>query len=282
MSETGHGFCTGKIILAGEHAVVYGKMALAASIGIGVKVSAYKGEQIEINEIVNKAIEVAGGDKNIQVEIESGLPIGAGLGSSAAVAAATIKAVREYLKKPLDNDELFALTMECEKIAHGNPSGLDPVTVIYGGLICYTKGKPFERLVISSPVKLLLINSGKPEESTREMVELVAKKTENIVFIEKIGEVVKQIREKLINGEEIANLLNQNGLLLEELGVVGEKAKKLSSELRLLGASVKISGAGGVKTGSGMMVVMNDNLTKIKKLLDNKQINYFETIIGEK
>jgi mevalonate kinase len=275
-------FVLGKVILAGEHAVVYGKMALAASISLGVKVSIDLGEKIEKNEIVKKAIEVAGGDDTISVKIESNLPIGSGLGSSAAVAAAVITAVRDYLNKPIEKGELFQLTMECEKIAHGNASGIDPATVVYGGLLAYTKGQPFERLVIQTPLKLLLVYSGKPTESTKEMVELVAAKPENTKLINEIEVVVKQVRERLISGEGVANLLNENGLLLEKLGVVGQQAKMLSNELRVIGGSVKISGAGGVKTGSGMMIVIHDDLTKIKKFLDNRQISYFETTIGEK
>jgi len=122
----------GKVILAGEHAVVYGKMALAASISLGVRVSVVESGGSEKNPIVDKAIKVAGGDQNTRVLIESELPIGSGLGSSAAVAAATIKAVREYLGKPINEEELFKLTFECEKIAHGNASGLDPAAVVYG------------------------------------------------------------------------------------------------------------------------------------------------------
>lgn len=270
------------MILVGEHAVVYGKMALAASISLGIRVSVVESGGSEKNPIVDKAIEAAGGDKNILLKIESELPIGSGLGSSAAVAAATIKAVREYLGKPINEEELFKLTFECEKIAHGNASGLDPAAVVYGGLIAYTKGQPFERLWIKKPIKLLLLNSGKPEESTKEMVELVAAKQTNIVVIDKIAELVKRVREALISGREIAELLNQNGLLLEELGVVGARAIELSAQLRQMGANVKIAGAGGVKTGSGMMIVMQDDLTQIKKLLDNKKIDYFETVIGGK
>jgi len=275
-------FVPGKLILSGEHAVVYGKMALAASISLGVKVSVNEGEQTDKTEVVKKAIEVAGGDENIPVKIKSDLPVGSGLGSSAAVAAATIRAVREYLGRPINEEELFKLTFECEMIAHGNASGLDPATVVYGGLIAYTKGQPFERLKTKQPIKLLLLNSGKPMESTKEMIELVASKQENIALIDQIEKIVKQVRMGLEKGEGVADLLNQNGLLLEELGVVGEKAKQLSAELRNLGASVKISGAGGVKTGSGMMIAMKDDLTQIKELLDNKQIDYFETVIGEK
>ncbi len=280
MSSAVASFCPGKVILAGEHAVVYGKMALATSISLGVSVTVVENGGSEKNPIINKAIEVAGGDENILLKIESELPIGSGLGSSAAVAAATIKAMREYLGKPINEEELFKLTFECEKIAHGNASGLDPAAVVYGGLIAYTKGQPFERLWIKQPIKLLLANTGKPIESTKEMVELVAAKQTNIVVIDKIAELVKQIREALLNGLEIADLINQNGLLLEELGVVGARAIGLSAQLRQMGASVKIAGAGGVKTGSGMMIVMHPDTTQIKKLLDNKQISYFETEIG--
>jgi mevalonate kinase len=223
---------------------------------------------------------VAGGSRDLQIEIESKIPTGSGLGSSAAVSAATIMVVREYLRKPIENDELFELTMECEKLAHGNPSGIDASTVVYGGLIGFVKGKTVEKLQIKKPLKLLLVDSGKPSETTKEMVELVAENPNKDEIVQQIGEITESVKQKLLSGEEVGEQLNKNGLLLEELGVVGERAKKLSKELRDMGASVKITGAGGVKTGSGMMIVMNPDLTQIKKLLDNKQISYFETEIG--
>ncbi|MBP9670435.1 hypothetical protein KBD75_03480 [Candidatus Woesebacteria bacterium] len=277
-----HQRTTGKVILAGEHAVVYGKMALVTSIALGVRVMVVEKGGTEKNPIIDKAIEVAGGDKSIHVEIESELPIGSGLGSSAAVSAAVILAVREHLVKPIDKDELFNLTFECEKLAHGNASGLDPAAVVYGGLLAYTKGQPFERLKINKPIKLLLVNTGKPAEPTKEMIELVAQSPDKIEIIEQIANVVKKVKERLVGGEEIADLIDQNGVLLERLGVVGERALLLSRELRGLGAKVKIAGAGGVRTGSGMMLVMHPDFTQIKKLLDNMQIDYFETIIGDK
>jgi len=272
----------GKVILAGEHAVVYGKMALATSISLGLSVRVVEKGESAKNPVIEKAIEVAGGNENIQVKITSELPIGSGLGSSAAISAATIKAVREYLGKLIEKDELFELTMECEKLAHGNPSGIDAATVVYGGLIGFVKGKPIEKLKIKRPLKLLLVDSGKPSETTKEMVELVAENQDKDIVIEQIGKITELVKSKLILGEEIGQLLNENGLLLEKLGVVGEKAKKLSNELRMEGASVKITGAGGVKIGSGMMIVTHEDLTQIKKLLNNKKINYFETEIGTK
>lgn len=268
----------GKVILSGEHAVVYGELALAAQINLGVNVRVIEGKH-EIDPIICRAIEVAGGDRNLGVEIESQIPIGSGLGSSAAVAAATIKAVREHLRNPIDDDELFGLTMECEQIAHGNPSGIDSAVVVYGGLIAFTKGNPIEKLTIKSPLKLLLIDTGKPEESTKEMVELVASKRGKDKIIPQIGKITFKIKNNLLEGEPVGELINENGFLLEKLGVVGEGAKRLSSELRKLGSSVKITGAGGMKSGSGMMIVMNDNLAKIKQFLDNNKVQYFETSI---
>lgn len=271
----------GKVILFGEHAVVYGKMALVASISLGVRAQVVMKGGVDKTEIVMKAIEVAGGSEDLQIKIESELPVGSGLGSSAAVSACVIKTVREYLGKPIDQDELFQLTMECEKVAHGNPSGVDPASVVYGGLIAYTKGQPFERLVINNPIKLLLVNTGKPRESTREMVELVAKNPDRENIIEEIGEIATLAKVEMVEGREIHQLINKNGILLEKLGVVGEKVKKLSHKLREMGASVKITGAGGVSGGSGMMIVIARNFAKFKELLDNSQIDYFETTIGE-
>ena len=274
-------FVPGKVILSGEHAVVYGKMALAASISLGVLVSVVESDGSEKTEIVQKAIEVAGGNENNQVKIESELPVGSGLGSSAAVAAATIKAVKDYLGQPTTTEELFELTMECEKLAHGNPSGVDPAVVIYGGLVAYTKGQPIKRIKLEKPIKILLVDSGRPSESTRAMVELVAQNPAKIKIIDQIGVLVEQIKLYLERGDEIRDLLNKNGLLLEDLGVVGSRASRLSKKLREMGASVKITGAGGVKTGSGMMMVMGDGFGQIKNLLDNIQITYFETVLGE-
>ncbi len=273
------GFVRGKAILAGEHAVVYGEMALAAQISLGVRARVVEGKK-EANIIILKAIEIAGGSNDIGVLVESELPIGAGLGSSAAVAAATIKAVRKYLGKTIEKEELFELTMECERIAHGNPSGIDPATVVYGGLIAFTKGKPIEKLVIKKPIEVLLVNTGKPEETTKEMVELVAKREGKERIITEIGRITKEVRERLVVGEETGELFNKNGILLEELGVVGERAISLADKLRGLGAAVKITGAGGVASGSGMMLVFNLDLAKVKVMLDNMSVPYYEITLG--
>lgn len=270
---------SGKVILSGEHAVVYGKTAIAASISLGVEAMVVN-EAEDQSELIKYAIRIAGGEPSICIKVTSNLPSGSGLGSSAAVACATIRVVREHLGKPITDEELFNLVWETEKLFSPRDSGLDSTMVTYGGLIEYVKGKPFKQLVINKAITILLVNSGTPSETTGELVRTVADDSTKLSVIEEIGSVSEQIKEKLLLGEGIESLINQNGLLLEKLGVVGGKATNLSSELRALGASVKITGAGGVKAGSGMMIVMKDDLTQIKKLLDNRQIEYFETTIG--
>ena len=279
-------FIRGKAIISGEHSVVYGKPALVSSIDLGVSVKVRKGTFVTPKEdkmgLIKRAIKVAGGDNNIDVEINSELLVGAGMGSSAAISVATIKSVREYLGRPIGNDELFELAMECERIAHKNPSGVDPAAVIYGGLIKFVKGQGFERLVIKMPVNVLLFNSGLPAETTGEMVELVAEKECKDKIIQEIAKVTGKVKEILTTGGEIKEVINENGRLLEELGGVGERALKLSRALRIAGYGVKIAGAGGVKTGSGMMLVAGEDFAQAKKMLDNMQIDYFETVIGDR
>jgi mevalonate kinase len=111
---------------------------------------------------------------------------------------------------------------------------------------------------------------------------MVAVNPQTPKIVEEIERVVEKVRVGLEKGEDIGSLLDTNGKLLEEMGVVGEKVKELSEELRGMGYFVKITGAGGIKTGSGMMIVMGDDFATIKKSLDNRQINYFETTIGAK
>lgn len=273
-------FANGKIILSGEHSVVYGEMALSASIMLGVTARVVNKSTSQQTDLLKLAIEKAGGDPKIEVEVDSQLPIGSGLGSSAAVSAATIRAVREHLGIPILNDELRKLVWDVEKFFSPRDSGLDSTVVTYGGVIEYIKGQELKKLEVGKTIKILLVNSGKPSETTGEMVNIVSLNQDNSRIIKEIGKVTQLVKNKMMVGDNVNDLLNQNGFLLENLGVVSDSAIKLSNQLRNEGASVKITGAGGVKTGSGMMIVLHEDLTQIMKLLDNMQIDYFETVVG--
>lgn len=290
-------FVPGKVLISGEHSVVYGERALVAGIDKGARVVLEEDLSLSKPEIlakhdgmglVKKAVKVAGGGAlPLRIRIESDLPVGSGLGSSAALGAATIKAVKTYLGETITQQAWFDLTMEVERVAHGNPSGVDPAGVIYGGLVRFVKGKEITPLKTKKVISFLLVQTGKPKESTKEMVvevvgnQMREKEKMTNTIIKNIGKVTRKLETAMRAGGEIRELINENGRLLEQLGVVGTKAKILADELRKMGAGVKIVGAGGIRKGSGMMLVYDSNLDLERSYLKQHNWNYMEVTIGQ-
>src|SRR3989304_191754 len=157
----------GKIHLLGEHSVVYGKPAIIAAIDLRLTVTIrplssviatppWRGEQTsstvedsslivqndKIKEIFEPIVKKHLKIKTIppyKLEISSQIPIGSGLGSSAAVSVAYITALLSFLKYKWDLNLINQLSFEAEKVFHGNPSGGDNSTVCFGGLIWFRK-----------------------------------------------------------------------------------------------------------------------------------------------
>ena len=139
------GFGGGKLILCGEHAVVMGHAALAMGIDLGITVRLFERPGRTITTIQNdskldKAIELAIPPHGFLVTIDSDLPIGAGMGSSAALSIALLRARAQLDGEDITDDELHRRAFVLEQIFHGNPSGLDQLVAARGGLIQYTKG----------------------------------------------------------------------------------------------------------------------------------------------
>ncbi len=181
----------GKIHLLGEHTVVYGKPALLTTVNlritITIKPTKARQETEEIQKVIEPIVKKHLKIKSIpsyQLTISSELPIGAGLGSSAAVSSAYIATLLSFLKINWDLNLINELTYQAEKVFHGNPSGGDNSTVVFGGLVWFRKESPdlkiIQQVPFTIPIKLaknfVLINTGKPEETTKQMVELVSSK----------------------------------------------------------------------------------------------------------
>jgi len=271
----------GKVILAGEHAVVYGEPALVATVGLRCRV---KTRWIEKKQILIKdeyedvslarlAIEASLKKRNqlsegVKVEISSELPIGGGLGSSAAMGTAIVwsllKGYPEVLK-----DRVVKLV---EDKQHKNSSGLDQAIVKEGGVMRYQRGAGFKKLKKKNWPEFLLIDSGKPVEGTGEMVAMVREKKRKYgeVF-KRIGEISEQWQEKKIK---------ENQRLLEEIGVVGGEAKKMIREIERIGGMAKISGAGGVKEGSGILLGFHEEIERLKRLVERKKWKYYQVKLG--
>jgi mevalonate kinase len=257
----------GKIILSGEHAVVYGSPAILAA--------------------VNRRLYI--GKKGNRILIDSNIPIGCGMGSSAAyaVALSALKSKSWNLEKI--NKEAYKM----ERKQHGNPSGGDNTISTYGGFLWYRKET--EGLKTFSPIKikinlpkLFLINTGKPAESTKEMILLVAKFwKKHPARFSKIFSDIETVTKKFLqyllkeNNYRFSNLIKENERLLEELGVVSESTQEIVWEIEKSGGVAKISGAGGRKDKSGILIVYHKDAKKLQDFAKKKNLDLFKVKLGE-
>ena len=294
----------GKIILSGEHAVVYGYPEVLSAIDKRLSVeieetgSGLDVQPMEGRSLVEYAIEIikiqlnVSGLKNLKIRITSQIPIGSGLGSSAAFAVAITTAFFEFLKLPRSLKKINEIAYEIERKQHGTPSGGDNTVSAYGGFLLYRKET--EAFKVFSPLKtkvfpsIFLINSGKPEESTGEMIKIV----KDLILrssqeAEKIFREMEQITRnflRFLSGEEqnFGDLITRNERLLEQLGVVSSKTKILIQKIESIGGSAKISGAGGIKGNSGIILAYHQDPKVLLKLANEEKIEMFKVKLGER
>ncbi|MBN1653604.1 MAG: mevalonate kinase [Deltaproteobacteria bacterium] len=203
----------GKVILLGEHGVVYGRPALAASLGVGCRASAVFSDATSIrieSEENQKSFSRAGTfnqlrdvelfvdrpnevDENeslrrafaalldtypkpmphLALRIASDLPGGAGLGCSAALAVAATRAIDSLIGISRDSTQVAEASMAWERIFHGNPSGIDSAVAARGGIAVFYRGRPLE-MIDTKRLPLMVIGHSGESASTRAMVEKVA------------------------------------------------------------------------------------------------------------
>jgi len=286
-------FVPGKVLISGEHSVVFGEPAIAASINLGITLSIkrddgrelIKGIEKDEQGLIAEAWRVMKVEpKGLEIEIHSNLPVGSGFGSSAALAAGVVKAYHLFHQMDLTEDRWFELTWAIEKKAHTNSSGVDPAAVIHRGMMWYIRNQAIQPLPLDYTRPLWAVMSGKPNETTGEMVRMVAdkvtsdKKAKKI--LEDIGKVTHRLKATLQAGEDMTDDFNENGRLLEELGVVSEKGKKLSHLLRENGWGVKISGAGGIKNGSGLILVTGAEEAEMAEFGNEHKLGILPITIG--
>jgi mevalonate kinase len=291
----------GKVVLFGEHAVVYGYPGITASIGFnlraritrdpdGPRFLAPRSRQVfEADEsgidlrLFGQAVDRALAMYNLQqapiaIEIESELVPGMGLGSSAACSTALCLALRKYAG--MDNERrysptLFAEVQQLESIFHGNPSGMDAATVLSGGVLWFRGGTPREILPIRLPHRLAgLICIVEPGARTIELVshvrhsrELAPRRVDGL--LEQIGSVTTEAGSALGAGdvEHAGALMLRNHELLAELGVSTpglDRAVELLSGLAGVHGA-KLTGAGG--GGAVIALVEADQRPALHELL---------------
>ncbi len=294
-----------KIHLLGEHAAVYGKPALLTAVDRRLSVTVGSSdhskdseEHLPLRQIIEPIIIKELNIKKIPpytLTISSQIPIGCGLGSSAAISASFIAALLLFLKIKWDVELVNKLAFEAEKVFHGNPSGGDNAAVCFGGLIWFQKISQDEKIIkqlqFSIPENLsrnfVLIDSGKPVESTGEMVgsvqSLKLEKPEIVDrFLDDQEKLTQELVEVIKNGDEgkFIRIIREGEKNLERIGVVSEFVNKIIREIEDTGGAAKISGGGGKTKGTGILLAYHSDVSIIKAIANRNKLSCFQTKLG--
>lgn len=305
----------GKIHFLGEHAVVYGKPTVLAAVNLRCYVELTPRNDVQIrilSENFNKtkrysSDHILSVTKDVfsyykeeskigfNLYLKSEIPIGAGLGSSAAMAVAVVAAVSAFLKKPLDKTVINEIAFRAEERAHGNPSGGDNSAVCFGGLVWFRKEtedlKIIQQLPFILPANIsnnfLIIDTGKPEETTGEMVAYV--KTlygKNPETVERFLNSQEHLTRELVSAmkgqkeNEMTAIIKEGEKNLELIGVVSVFAQSIIRDIEKIGGAGKICGGGGIKKGVGVILAYHTDVKKLKIVAEKYCLPYFQTELG--
>ena len=254
--EVGVGQAHSKIILIGEHAVVYGYPAISLPL-LEVKVTCRVVpaatpwrlfEEDTLSMAVYASLEYLNiKDAYIRCQIDSAIPEKRGMGSSAAISIAAIRAVFDYFEAELPHDVLEILVNRAEMIAHMNPSGLDAKTCLSDQPIRFIKNVGFEELAMDLSAYLVIADTG-VYGHTREAIQVVESKgKEALPFLYALGELTQQAEEaiKARDAVMLGDILTKAHGNLKEIGVSSLEADALVESALQHGAlGAKMSGGG--------------------------------------
>jgi mevalonate kinase len=271
----------GKVILFGEHAVVFHKPALAMAVDRRARVEVRKTDQnnifIEIPDLdvegtlprggkletsgsgktgilryITQALKLMGVEGGVEVKVELEIPIGAGLGSSAAITVATLAALGQLTGRKLDKGELARQAHQVELEVQGAASPMDTAVSTHGGIVYLTRDGEAQNLKSKGKMPLVVAYTSY-RGNTGELVAGVRKRRDSYPevvdpILEAMEMVSQRARQALLEGEDqvLGDLLNINHGLLDALGVNTPELSRMVYQARRAGAiGSKITGAGG-------------------------------------
>lgn len=266
---------SGKLILLGEHAVVYGAPAIAAGLSRGASARAVRAPAPSLR-IGDRSAEEGDGSAlasglaavlreldvgAYQIDVDLALPPGAGLGASAAIGVAIARAVLEASGCESDTGRVLAAAAAWEGVFHGTASGIDAAAAALGGCFRYTRTGGAAPLMVQRALTLVVVLTG-PAESTRVMVEGVRRLRERrpeIVdkAVDGITSLVNNAELCLASGDlpALGKLMDFNQMILSGLFVSTENIERVCALAREAGAlGAKLTGGGG----GGAVIALSD------------------------
>lgn len=288
---TAYASAPGKIILFGEHAVVYGRPALAVPVtqvhaNVEVQDSDRAGIWIDAPDVnLHAELNTLPSDHplasiihnflflsrtspfpNLSIKISSTIPVASGLGSGAAVTVALVRALSSSLFHPMNDDEVNTFAYEIEKLHHGTPSGIDNTVITSAKPVYFVKGQPIETFRVGHPFTIVIGDTG-ISAPTKESVGDVRKlwETDKAAWekvFDEVGEIANTARISIENGiwELLGDLMSANHQLLQKMTVSSPELDWLVEAARKAGAlGAKMSGGG---RGGNMIALVKPEMAE--------------------
>lgn len=298
----------GKLILSGEHSVVYGRPAVAMAIDRSVVATIEDtdddqvsfdlpdiGEhdsftilalqdfkrralnnyhlflegKLGIRDVLYKPVDLfkfgfitlldglhRSLDSGIVIKLKSNLPVGSGLGSSAAAVLSEVRALGHYLRVDFRPEWVYEFSLEAEKLQHGHPSGVDSYISLNGGCAAFEQGEA--RSVPLPRMQMYLVETGMPDVTTGECVVNVRQRFENDAIWNDFEAVTREVENAVRENKDalMRSLLRENHCLLCRIGVVPQKVQQFVSDVEAAGGAAKICGAGSTRGDNGGVVLV--------------------------
>ena len=288
----------GKIILFGEHAVVYGSRAIAAPVPLAVHarvVDTADGvwlvmprwgmehrlredprKRSSIEETAALLLEGLGlAGRGMRIEVYSQIPRAMGLGGSAAVAVAILRALNNHFELGLSDEKINQMAFKAEQVAHGTPSGIDNTVATYGRPILYRAGSPpeIEELHFPRPLDFVIGITGNESLTAKTVARVREAREKNRAVIDRVfkgidvltGQALAAIRRYDL--ERLGDLMNVCHGLLNSLQVSSWELEELVQIARENGAlGAKLTGGGG---GGSMIALCPQNPDRIVRAMND-------------
>ena len=195
-------------------------------------------------------------DSGLVMKLRSTIPMGCGMGSSAATVLSELRALGHYLRVDFKPDWYYEYSLEVERLQHGYPSGIDSHISLHGGCSYFKEGIGYK--IPMPSLEMFLVETGVPESTTGVCVEKVRNDFADSSIWTEFEYITENIKVSLHNNDQdqLRDNIRANHQLLKRIGVVPIQVSQFISEIESLGGAAKICGSGSVEGDAGGVVLV--------------------------